>query len=109
MYAKDSFEQKVANLHQVAFGRAPDAGFVTCWSNAMYGGATVQQVATGIANYTEFKTATGGLNDTDFVQYLYQNTFGRAGEASGVEFWRDSLARGATRADLLQSFEGIRF
>ena len=75
----------------------------------MYGGATVQQVATGIANSTEFTTATGGMNDTDFVNYLYQTTFGRAGEASGVAFWRDALANGATRADLLISFEEVGF
>jgi hypothetical protein len=109
VYAKDSFEWRVANLHQVAFGRGADAGFVTYWSNAMYGGATVQQVATGIANSTEFTTATGGMNDTDFVNYLYQTTFGRAGEASGVAFWRDALANGATRADLLISFEEVGF
>ncbi len=108
VFAKNSVEGQVATLYHTAFGRAADAGGLDYWFDLVKGGATLKQVATAFVNSSEFGTAHPGTEtNTAFVQSLYQNTFNRAGEESGVAFWLDQLANGKTKADLVNDFAVI--
>lgn len=107
VFAKDSVEAQVASLYRVTFGRDADAGGLDYWFDVARGGATLRQIAGAFAASSEFATINAGRSDTQFVQDLYRNTFGRIGEDSGVAYWLDQLAHGQTRADLISNFATI--
>ena len=107
IFAKNSLESSVARLYRGAFGRDADAGGLDFWFDAARGGATMKQIARGFTNSSEFATQNSNKTDKDFVQFLYQNNFGRAGEEAGVALWLDSLKNGGSRADLIASFAEI--
>jgi hypothetical protein len=106
VFAKDSVEGAVATLYHTAFGRDADAGGLDYWFDLGKAGASLRQIADAFIQSAEF-AAQAALGDAAFVDQLYQNTFGRAGEDAGINFWTDSLAQGATRADLITSFSQI--
>ncbi len=107
IFAKSSAESTVANLYHTAFGRDADAGGLNFFFDAVKAGATVNQIADSFVKSTEFMTAHAGQDNTAFVQSLYQNTFGRAGEDGGVAYWVNVLNTGGTKADLIRSFAEI--
>lgn len=106
VFAKDSVEAAITTLYETAFGRTADAGGLDYWFDLGRGGVSLKQIADAFTHVAEF-SAKAALSNTDFVQGLYQNTFGRAGEDSGVQYWVDALSHGATRADLILSFSQI--
>jgi Ca2+-binding RTX toxin-like protein len=106
IFAKDSVEASVANLYQTAFGRTAEAGGLNYWFDLVKAGANLHQVADAFTHSTEF-AAQASLSNTDFIQGLYQHTFNRAGEDSGVAYWADQIAHGSTRADLITEFAQI--
>lgn len=106
VFAKDSVEAAVSTLYHVAFGRDADAGGLNYWFDLARGGVSLKQIADAFTHTAEF-AAQAALSNADFVQGLYQHTFGRAGEDAGVQYWTDALSHGATRADLIQQFAQI--
>ena len=106
VFAKDSIEAQITTLYETAFGRTADAGGLDYWFDVGRGGASMKAIASAFTGSAEF-AAVNNLSNTDFVKGLYQNTFGRAGEDSGVAFWVDALTNGATKADLIVSFSQI--
>jgi hypothetical protein len=106
VFAKDSVEASVATLYHTTFGRDADAGGLDYWFDLARAGASLKQIATAFASSAEF-APKAALSDADFIASLYQNTFGRAGEAGGLAYWADALANGTTRADLMNNFASI--
>lgn len=106
VFAKDSVEAAVSTLYHTAFGRDADAGGLNYWFDLGRGGASLKQIADAFTHSAEF-APIAAENDADFVQGLYQNTFGRAGEDAGVAYWTDALAHGSTRADLIAQFSQL--
>ncbi len=103
IFAKDSLEASVAALYHTAFGRDAEPGGLDYWFDTARGGASLKQIANAFTSSAEF-ASVAAKDNLSFVQGLYQNTFGRAGEAAGVAYWMDALAHGSTRADLLAHF-----
>lgn len=92
-------------LYQAAFDRKPDATGLGWWLNQVDHGESIVQVAGSIMKSAEFTHLYGAqLSDAQFLDQLYQNVLHRAGEASGVAFWRESLGNGVTREGLLAQF-----
>lgn len=106
VFAKNSIEAQISLLYSVAFGRDADAGGLDYWFDAGRGGATTIQIANAFTQSAEF-SQLAALNNNAFVQGLYQNTFARAGEESGVNFWVDELNNGTSRAEMINSFAQI--
>ena len=106
IFANNSVEAAVSTLYQTAFGRTAEAGGLDYWFDLVRGGATMNQISNAFTNSAEF-AAQATKSNNDFVNSLYQNTFGRAGEDAGVAYWLDALGSGATRADLINSFAQI--
>jgi len=93
-------------VYRAAFDRAPDAGGLGFWIDAMDKGASLQAVANGFVNSTEFLMQYG-LNPTPetFVTKLYNNVLHRAYDQSGFDFWIGTLKSGAnTQAAVLAQF-----
>jgi hypothetical protein len=106
VFARDSTDAAVATLYHTAFGRDADAGGLQYWFDLAHAGASMKQIADAFTHSAEFASQSA-LSDTDFVQGLYQHTFGRAGEDAGVAYWTDAISHGETRADLIAQFSQL--
>lgn len=106
VFAQDTTEAAVTTLYETTFGRTADAGGLNYWFDLAKAGVSLSQIASAFTKTAEYADKAN-LSDTDFVQSLYQNTFGRAGEAGGMQYWTDALQHGASRADLIAQFSQI--
>jgi hypothetical protein len=106
VFAKDSVEAAIATLYRTAFGRDADAGGLDYWFDLGRAGVSLKQISNAFTNSTEFRS-TAATENQAFVNQLYLNTFGRAGEDGGVAFWLDAMNSGSSRADLISSFAQI--
>lgn len=95
-------------LYQAAFARDPDAAGLGFWIKRLDAGQTdLFGAARGFIASNEFRTAYGApetVSNGAFVDLLYRNILGRAGEAGGTAFWNQRLADGASREQVLVSF-----
>lgn len=104
IFAKSTLQASIATLFEVTYGRTVDAATLDHYLDA---GMTVQQVANELVAAPEFATRNQ-LDDRSFINSLYQNTFGRAGETAGIDYWMGAIKNNAaTRADLVRSFAEI--
>ncbi|MGZ3183717.1 MAG: DUF4214 domain-containing protein [Telluria sp.] len=108
VFANDSNQAAISTLFQSTFGRTATSTELTTWFNKAAAGESLTDIAAELARTTEFQTHTSTLSDTDFVNALYQQTFGRAAEDAGLAYWLNALQTGgATRAQLTASFADI--
>lgn len=95
----------VFRSYQAAYNRAPDEPGLGFWINAGDKGMSFEEIAAGFLRSSEFTNAYGSDPSADlYVSKLYENILGRAGEQSGIDFWKDQLAKGATEAFVLYRF-----
>ncbi|MEP1766920.1 MAG: DUF4214 domain-containing protein [Sulfitobacter sp.] len=96
---------QVYRMYQATLARAPDGGGYQNWvENLFEGDLTLDQMANGFVNSTEFQNTYGSLNNTGFVELLYQNVLGRAADAGGLQNWLDAMDAGTSRAGVVQGF-----
>lgn len=87
---------KAYRLYQAAFDRAPDLPGLGFWINALDVGHTMQDVASGFYNSTEFKTLYGNApSNAELLTRYYQNVLHRTPDQDGYNWWLDVLNRGA--------------
>jgi hypothetical protein len=104
-YGPDTVEAQAARLYQAAFGREPDASGLSYWAEALHGGRSLDDIASGFLGSAEFTARHAGLDDAGFVNSLYQNVLGRDADAPGSAYWVGVLAGGsASRSQALASF-----
>ena len=87
----------VARLYYGLFGRTPDAGGLSSFTQAMRSGASLAGVAAGLIGSAEYQSSFGGLSNADLVQSLFKNALGRT-EAAGEASCTAALAGGASLA-----------
>ena len=107
VFAKDVVEGQAGLMYQVAFGRDADASGMDHWFDTLSAGGSIWQIANNFVNSAEFVAAHAGQTDQQFVQSLYQNTFGRAADAGGLAYWTDLMSHGASKAALVASFADL--
>lgn len=91
-------------LYQAAFDRTPDKVGLGFWINALDNGIGLHEVAASFIGSGEFAHLYGAdASDTQFVQALYANVLHRAPDASGYEFWTNTI-HVTTRAEVLVAF-----
>jgi hypothetical protein len=97
--------EEAARLYQAALNRLPDAGGLDFWT-AQLDSQTLglNDVALAFIHSAEFSARNGSLDNQSFVQQLYQNVLGRAGESGGLQFWTGQLGAGESRAQVLVGF-----
>ena len=92
-------------LYQAAFDRKPDVSGLDYWVNKMFGGTTLEGVASGFMNSAEFAQLYGSSpSAADFVERLYRNVLDRAQDTDGYGYWTSALSSGATREQVLIGF-----
>lgn len=112
-FIADGARAAVAELYVAAFGRQPDLAGLEYWQTLVSKGVSLSNVAASFADSNEFKSRFvsaaapgdhGGASDQAFVTAVYSNVLHRAPDAGGFDFWVNTLAHSAARADLLISF-----
>ncbi len=91
-------------MYQAAFNRTPDSNGLAGWINFLDQGGSPLVMSQQFINSQEFTTTYGSLDNTAFVQLLYNNVLHRNGEPAGIAGWVNGLNNGLTRADVLLGF-----
>ncbi|WP_132256408.1 DUF4214 domain-containing protein, partial [Methylobacterium segetis] len=99
-YVEDHAATDAARLYYALLDRAPDAGGLQAWTQALKGGLSEAGMAQAFLGSGEYEAKHGGLSDSAFVDLLYQNALGRHAEAGGLAGWTGALAHGASRAEI---------
>jgi predicted acyl esterase len=95
----------VTRLYWAYFQRTPDASGQAYWVRKRQGGTTLIRVSNHFAGSSEFKAKYGSLSNRAFVQLVYQNVLGRAGDAGGIDYWTGQLnARKKSRGQVMLNF-----
>jgi len=100
----DALAGRVLSLYQAGLNRAPDTDGLNFWIESYIAGTDLLDISQQFVDSTEFATEFSVASDADYVSTLYQNVLGREGEASGVEFWLNSLAAGVSYSKMLLNF-----
>ena len=101
-----AIEAFLQRLYKGCLGRSADSEGLANWKNALYAGATGNQVAIGFLDSREFINL--GLSDEKFIEALYNTVFGRNADTGGLASWLKVLDNGATRAKVEEGFLNSR-
>lgn len=96
---------QVYRLYDATLGRAPEAGGLKNWVEAIDSGSmTLNQAVAGFTGSQEFTGRYGNPDDAGFVTLLYRNVLGREPDAPGMQTWTSALAGGESRSDVVLDF-----
>jgi hypothetical protein len=98
-----ALDGQISRLYRAYFLRAPDAAGFTYWRDALAGGAGLAAVSSAFASSAEFNATYGALNDSQFVDLVYDNVLDRAPDPAGRAYWVNVLAAGAGRGQMMSA------
>ena len=92
-------------MYRAALDRTPDKIGLGGWIKVLDDGASLDSVASGFINSTEFQGKYGTNPSAEtFVKLLYQNVLHRAPDAPGLQGWTHLLETGYTKEQVLIGF-----
>lgn len=96
----------VTRLYRAYFLRIPDKGGLEYWiRQRRVNGKKLNAISDNFAASSEFKTKYGSLSNQAYVELVYQNVLGRAGDASGISYWTGKLNnKTASRGSVMTGF-----
>ena len=94
----------VFRLYRATLDRDPDMNGLMGWLDFLGTGQPKVVVAEGFVSSTEFQTTYGGLNDSDFINLLYNNVLDRDADAGGEALL---AGRDARRGDAGRGRAGV--
>lgn len=105
-WSMDADRATIARLYTAALGRAPDTVGLDYWTNQLKGGMVLKDIAKAFTESAEFQQKYGAVDDTKFVELLYNNVLHRAPDAGGAMYWSMRLnpQPQMDRLDVLISF-----
>lgn len=96
---------QVYRLYEATLGRVADTGGHAGWSTLLATGQIdLQDAAAGFVNSSEFQNVYGALDNSGFVELLYQNVLGRSAGQSEIDAWLNNFDNGATRQQVVTGF-----
>ncbi|WP_082449755.1 DUF4214 domain-containing protein [Sphingomonas sp. Leaf67] len=106
----DATFAQIIRAYDTVLGRSPDEAGLEFYVDAIEKrGVSLLAVADDLAQSAEFKAATGGLSNEQFVDYVYHHALGRAPDESGANYYtqllNNGISRGAFVVDLSESPE----
>ncbi|UOD50389.1 DUF4214 domain-containing protein [Orrella daihaiensis] len=105
----ETYQNQVAELYIVFFGRAPDAEGMSHWVRALsHGAVTMNDLADEFARSSEYREMYGDLSTSTYgdadvsqaIRRFYKNALDREPDAEGREFWLNKLKQGHTFAEI---------
>jgi Domain of unknown function (DUF4214) len=105
-YVPNEDASGVARLYYTVLGRPPEIGGEKYWVGIMDSlNYSIQELAPYFYTSAEFRARYGSnTTDSQFVDLLYRNILGRAGEAEGSAYWQGQLGSGIGRDVLVYAF-----
>jgi len=102
---RDDAAFEVSRLYAAALDREPDAAGLGYWITEADLGASIDAIARGFYDSTEFSEAYGqGLSNEQLIDVFYQNVLGRASDTDGAAYWLAELEAGLSEHGMLVSF-----
>jgi hypothetical protein len=102
-----TIRDKILGLYIAFFNRAGDKAGVDYWENeatTIGEDIVIKELASGFATHPIFKELYDDLTDKEFVEEIYKNTLGSAGDIEGINYWTSQLKNGTTRSDMVSDF-----
>ncbi|MFZ6872264.1 DUF4347 domain-containing protein [Undibacterium sp. Di27W] len=100
----------ITRLYFGAFDRLPDRDGLAYWMQAQKDGMNLSKISASFVASTEFQKTYGALDNTAFVERVYQNVLHRASDTAGKDYWLGQLGNGLSRGDVLAGFtESVEF
>ncbi len=103
-----SIEQKITGLYVGYFNRAGDKDGLDFWrdrANASTNSSdTLKELSAQFSKHPLFVSTYANLDNRAFVEKIYQNSLGKAGDSEGINFWTQGLNGGMKRSDMVSSF-----
>ena len=103
----ETYQNQVAELYIVFFGRAPEAQGMNHWVQALKDGLTMSEIGAHFEMSAEYQSRYGGLStiegslySTEQIKRFYQNTFERDADPVGLDYWLKQIQQGKTLADV---------
>ena len=91
---------EVQKLYVAYFSRPADPAGLTYWANVLQASPSGwQQMSAQFSTSAEYKAVYAGMDNRAIVAEVYDNLFGRAPEAAGLDYWVGELNRGAISID----------
>ncbi|MFA5234810.1 MAG: DUF4214 domain-containing protein [Sulfurimonas sp.] len=98
-----SVENFVERFYEKVLGREAEAGGKIYWTDSLVTGVqTGADVAQGFIFSQEFTNQD--LNDDDYLDVLYSAFFDREADSGGLDYWKEQIAAGKSRAEVLDGF-----
>ncbi len=93
---------QIVRLYDSFLGRAPDAAGFESYLRYVAAGHSFQDMADNAAASPEFDQATAGLNDTQYVTYVYEHSLHREPDPGGLQTYVADLENGTfTRTSMI--------
>ncbi|MFZ6781061.1 DUF4214 domain-containing protein, partial [Undibacterium sp. Ji83W] len=74
------------------------------WMQAQKDGMNLSKISASFVSSAEFQKTYGALDNTAFVDRVYQNVLHRSSDAAGKAYWLGQLGNGLSRGDMLAGF-----
>ncbi|MFZ6777240.1 Ig-like domain-containing protein [Undibacterium sp. Ji83W] len=94
----------ITRLYFGAFDRLPDRDGLAYWMQAQKDGMNLSKISASFVSSAEFQKTYGALDNTAFVDRVYQNVLHRSSDAAGKAYWLGQLGNGLSRGDMLAGF-----
>jgi hypothetical protein len=92
----------VQQLYVAYFGRPADTAGLDYWTNVVETSkGSTTQVSANFALSTEYTAAFAGMSNTQIVDKIYMNLFGRAADTAGRDYWVGLLDAGSLKVSTI--------
>lgn len=90
------YVNEVQKLYVAYFSRPADPAGLTFWANNLATNPNgYQEIAQAFSTSAEYRATYGNMGNRAVVAEVYENLFGRPGEAAGIDFWTNALNNGS--------------
>lgn len=98
-------DQALARLYKAVFDRMPDTDGFQYWSERLDTGLDFDDVVGNFLGSTEFINTYSELDNSQFLNTLYNNVLDRDADEEGQQYWNGQLENSAlSRAQVVHSF-----
>ncbi|MFT5660037.1 MAG: PKD repeat protein [Sulfurimonas sp.] len=106
-----TIQDKIAGLYVAFFNRAADQGGLNYWqgqASVLGEEGAVKTLAAAFATHPKFTSLYGAMDNTEYVEAIYINTLGQAGDSDGINYWKGLIdSNKMSRSDMVASFVSL--